>query len=335
MKPMNYRNLGKTGAKVSEVGLGTWQLGGSDWGNMSDDDAMEILHRSVEMGVNFFDTADVYGMGRSEELIGKFLKETRTPVLVATKLGRRSDAPNGWPQNFTLEAARRHTKDSLRRLGLDSIFLQQWHCIPTEQMRSGEVFDHLRTLKKDGLIQNWGCSVESVEEGLLCMRHDDCATLQVIFNIFRQKLIGELFPQAKEKNVGILARVPLASGLLSGRFKPGHKFSEKDHRNYNADGQKFNVGETFAGVPFDKGVQFSQKIAEILKPGEQASMPQLALRWVLDHDAVSTVIPGATKLSQAESNASATAIPSLDQSTHQRLRDLYQKQIAGAVRGNY
>lgn len=332
---MQYRTLGKTGAEVSEVGLGTWQLGGADWGNISDDDALKVLHRSLDLGVNFIDTADVYGSGRSEELIGRFLKELkgRTPVYVATKLGRRGDAGNGWPQNFTLDAARRHTQDSLKRLGVDSIFLQQWHCIPTEDMRRGEVFDHLRTLKKEGLIQHWGVSIESVEEGLLCIAHDDCATLQVIYNIFRQKLTTELLPQAKARNVGILARVPLASGLLSGKFKPGHRFDPKDHRSYNADGQKFNVGETFAGVPFERGAEFAQEIEQIV--GAKGELAAKALRWVLDDDAVSTVIPGATKISQAESNAGASSLPRLSEDAHRKLRDLYAREIAPAIRGKY
>ena len=332
---MNYRDFGKTGARISEVGLGTWQLGGFDWGVVDEKDALAILRRSVDLGVNFFDTADVYGMGVSERFIGKFLKETKGKVYVATKLGRRGDAPNGWPQNFTLEAVRRHTQESLKRLGVASVFLQQWHCIPTEEMARGEVFDHLRTIQKEGLIQHWGVSVESVEEGLICMKHPDCASLQVIFNIFRQKLVDELFPVAKRNKVGILARVPLASGILSGKFRPGHKFAEKDHRNYNADGGSFNVGETFAGVPFDRGVVLAEKVQAILKPTENVTMASLALRWVLDHEAVSAVIPGATKLTQAESNAAASNLPPLSAQTHEALRRLYREEIAATVRGKY
>jgi aryl-alcohol dehydrogenase-like predicted oxidoreductase len=330
---MKYRPLGKTGVNVSEVGLGTWQLGGSDWGNMTDDDALKVMHRSVDLGVNFFDTADVYGGGRSEQLIGRFLKEVKGKLHVATKLGRRGDP--GWPTNFTLDTVRKHTQDSLKRLGIDSIFLQQWHCIPTEEFQRGDVFEHLRQMKKEGLIQHWGCSVESVEEGLICMEHEDCASLQVIYNIFRQKLTDSLLTVAKEKEVGILARVPLASGLLSGKFKPGHKFSESDHRNYNADGQKFNVGETFAGVPLEKGIGFAQQIQAILKPSEQATMAQKSLRWILDNDAVSTVIPGATKLAQAESNAKASDLPPLDAATHLALMQLYSREIAPTIRGKY
>jgi len=330
---MKYRTLGKTGAKISEVGIGTWQLGGADWGDVPEHDALAILRHSVELGVNFIDTADVYGSGRSETLIGRFLKETKHKLFVATKLGRHGDP--GWPANFTLETIRKHTQDSLQRLGVESLFLQQLHCIPTEEYCKGEVFEHLRTLKREGLIQNWGVSVESVEEGLICLKHADCATLQVIYNIFRQKLTDELLPQAKAKQVGILARVPLASGLLAGKFKPGHKFAEKDHRNYNRDGGAFNVGETFAGVPFDKGLVFAEEIRKILDAAGAAPMPQKALRWVLDHDEVSTVIPGATKLGQAESNARASDLPPLGKDIHQKLRQLYLKEIAAAIRGKY
>ena len=336
---MKYRLLGRTGAKISEVGLGTWQLGAlgtSDWGVLSEKDALDILHRAVERGVNFIDTADVYGMGVSERIIGKFLKETKEKIFVATKLGRVIWADlKGWPRKFTLEMTRKATQESLKNLGVDAIFLQQWHCIPTGMLRDGEALDCLETLKKDGLIQNWGCSVESVEEGLITMKHPGCASLQVIYNMFRQKLTTELLPVARKNNVGILARVPLASGLLSGKFKHGHKFSEQDHRNFNADGKAFNVGETFAGVPFEKGVEFSEKIQAILKPNANVPMAQLALRWILDHDAVSAVIPGATKPAHADWNAKASDLPPIGSVEHAALRDLYDKEIAKVIRGLY
>jgi len=332
---MKYRVLGKTGVKVSEVGLGTWQLGSADWGIVPEKDALAILHRAMESGVNLFDTADVYGLGISERVIGKFLKETRGKVHVATKLGRVYWAKHGWPRKFTLRMAREATHRSLRNLGVDSIFLQQWHCIPAQMLRDGEALEHLETLKKEGLVQNWGASVESIEEALLCMTHPGCAVLQVIYNIFRQKLTDELLPVARRCNVGILARVPLASGLLTGRFKKGHEFPAKDHRNYNRDGKFFNVGETFAGVPFEKGVEFAEEIRRILKPAETVTMAQLALRWILDHDAVSAVIPGATRPEHADSNAAASALKPLKAAQHAALRELYQKKIAAAIRGPY
>jgi aryl-alcohol dehydrogenase-like predicted oxidoreductase len=333
---MNYRVLGKTGVRVSEVSLGTWQLGGGDWGAMSEKNALAILHASVDRGVNFFDTADVYGMGMSERCIGRFLREAKGKVHVATKLCRREWVQlKGWPAEFTLEMARKDCQDSLKNLGVETIFLQQWHCPPTAWMRSGEIFEHMETLKKEGLIRNWGCSVESVEEGLLCMQHPGCASLQVIYNIFRQKLTDELLPVAQRNNVGILARVPLASGLLTGRFTRESTFAEKDHRNYNADGAAFNVGETFAGVPFQKGVEFADRIKAILKPTAEVPMAQLALRWLLDHDAVSAVIPGATKLAQAEGNVRASSLPPLGPEVHTALRALYDTEIAREVRGTY
>ena len=333
---MKYRRLGKTGVKVSEVGLGTWQLGSADWGVVADRDALAILHRAVERGVNLLDTADVYGMGISERIIGKFLKETRETVYVATKLGRGVPVgQKGWKATYTLAMVRRCTEASLKRLGVDALFLQQWHCIPTAMLRSGEALDHLEALKTRGLVRNWGASVESVEEGLLSMTHPGCATLQVIYNIFRQKLTDELLPVAQRCDVGILARVPLASGLLAGRFKKGHAFAASDHRHYNRDGQAFNAGETFAGVPFEKGVQFAAKIGRTLKPTARRPLATLALRWILDHDAVSTVIPGATRMEQADSNAAASALPRLGAAQHAALRALYEKEIRPTIRGPY
>ena len=332
---MEYRTLGKTGVKVSEVGLGTWKLAGADWGAVSGKAAMAILHRAVDSGVNLFDTADVYGLGISERVIGKFLKESKCRVHVATKLGRVYWVKHGWPKRPTLKMARQATQKSLKNLGVDSIFLQQWHCIPTQMLRDGDALEHLETLKKEGLIQNWGASVESIEEALLCMTHPGCATLQVIYNIFRQKLTDELLPVARRCGVGILARVPLASGLLTGKFKKEHEFPAKDHRNYNRDGKVFNAGETFAGVPFEKGVTFAQQARKILKPTQKVSMAQLALRWILDHDAVSTVIPGATRAEHADSNAAASALRPLTAAQHAALRELYEKKIAATIRGPY
>jgi aryl-alcohol dehydrogenase-like predicted oxidoreductase len=336
---MKYRVLGKTGARVSEVGLGTWQLGGSDWGNLSDDDAIAILQNSYDLGVNLFDTADVYGSGRSETLIGKWLKQSKAKAYIATKLGRRGDKPYGQPQNFTAKTARQHTIDSLKRLGVDSIFLQQWHTIPTEVMKSGEALDILENLRRQGLIQNWGTSVESVEEGHICIKHKGCASLQVIFNIFRQKLVTQLLPAAAKANVGILARVPLASGILAGKFKPGQAvastFASNDHRNYNADGKAFNAGETFAGVPFEKGVQLAEKVKAILNPQGHVSMADLSLRWILDFPQVTSVIPGATKLTQAQSNVKASDLPPLTPKQHEQLSKLYNQEVATLIRGKY
>ncbi|MCU0981454.1 MAG: aldo/keto reductase [Pirellulaceae bacterium] len=334
---MKYRSLGRTGVQVSEVGLGTWQLGSADWGQVSENDALDILHRSADLGVNFLDTADVYGRGVSERTIGKFLAQTGQRIYVATKLGRQLWVDLGlkWPERITLDMARQATQQSLRNLGVDAIFLQQWHCLPTDEYRRGEVFEHLETLKREGLIQHWGCSVETVEEARLCLTHPGCETLQVIYNVFRQKLTDELLPLARQQEVGILARVPLSSGLLAGRFAPGHQFPSEDHRHYNAHGQVFNVGETFAGLPFAKGVELAEKVRAILEPAGGEAMSQLALRWILDHAAVSTVIPGATKVVQAESNAAASGLLPRGEATHRQLRELYEREIASEIRGPY
>ena len=332
---MHTRTLGNTGAGISEIGLGTWQLGSADWGTVDPADAQAILTRSVELGVNFIDTADVYGMGHSERAIGDFLKTTSAELHVATKLGRRHDGPHGWPQNFTLETMRAHTEDSLRHLGIDSLFLTQLHCIPTDELRRGEVFDHLRTLQSEGLIQHWGVSVETVEEGLLCLEQPGLASLQIIFNIFRQKLVDELLPAAQTKGVGLIARVPLASGLLAGKFNTATTFPETDHRHYNAEGQCFNIGETFAGVGLANGAALAEAVRDNLPDPGDHTMAQQALRWVLDHDAITTVIPGASRLAQAESNAAVSKMPELPVDTHTQLRALYDDRIHEKIVGAY
>ena len=332
---MHTRTLGNTGAAISEIGLGTWQLGSADWGTVDPADAQAILTRSVELGVNFIDTADVYGMGHSERAIGDFLKTTSAELHVATKLGRRHDEPHGWPQNFSLETMRAHTEDSLRHLGIDSLFLTQLHCIPTEELRRGEVFEHLRTLQSEGLIQHWGVSVETVEEGLLCLEQPGLASLQIIFNIFRQKLVDELLPAAQTKGVGLIARVPLASGLLAGKFNTATTFPETDHRHYNAEGQCFNIGETFAGVGLANGAALAEAVRDNLPDPGDHTMAQQALRWVLDHDAITTVIPGASRLDQAESNAAVSEMPELPVDTHTQLRALYDDRIHEKIVGAY
>ena len=332
---MHTRTMGNTGGAISEVGLGTWQLGSADWGEVNPADTQAILARAVECGVNFIDTADVYGMGHSERAIGEFLKTTSVELHVATKLGRRHDEPHGWPQNFTLETMRAHTEDSLRHLGVDSLFLTQLHCIPTEELRRGDVFDHLRTLQSEGLIRHWGVSVETVEEGLLCLEQPGLTSLQIIFNIFRQKLVDELLPAAQAKGVGLIARVPLASGLLAGKFTADTTFAETDHRHYNAEGQCFNIGETFAGVGLTNGADRAEAVRDTLPDPGDHTMAQQALRWVLDHDAITTVIPGATRLAQAESNAAVSEMESLPEATHAQLRELYDTQIVDKIQGVY
>ena len=327
---MNYRQFGKY--KVAEIGLGTWQLGSADWGNINEEDAFSILQQYINAGGNFIDTADVYGMGMSEKVIGKFLKTINTQVYVATKLGRRHDAPNGWNQNFSYSFMRRQAEDSLSHLGVDKLFLEQLHCIPTTELQKGDVFNHLRRLQDEGLIEHWGVSVETSEEALLCLEQEGIASLQIIFNLLRQHVAEEVFAEAAKKNVALIVRVPLASGLLTGKFSKETKFESTDHRNYNANGEAFNTGETFSGVPFEKGVEFADRIKALL-PDDRTG--QWALRWILDFPEVTTVIPGASKPSQVESNAAVSELPPLSVIVHQQLRRLYADEIKPAIRGKY
>jgi len=327
---MNYRNF--KGTAIAEVGLGTWQLGSADWGNIDEAEAFGILTAYTDAGGNFIDTADVYGMGVSETVIGKFLKTVSTDVFVATKLGRRHDGGNGWPQNFSYDAMKRQAEDSLKHLDISQLFLEQLHCIPTEEMRSGKVFDHLRKLQREGLIKHFGASVETSEEALLCLEQEGLASLQIIFNLFRQHVADEVFEKAKEKDVALIIRVPLASGLLSGRFDADTHFEKNDHRNYNANGEKFNAGETFSGIDFKEGVKLAEKMKKMLPDDRMAAW---AIRWILDHPEVTTVIPGASKVSQVNSNVSASALPSLSQSVHHQLRELYDDEVYGKIRGHF
>ncbi len=327
---MNYRLFDHTGVEVSEIGLGTWQLGGADWGEVDESRALDTLRAASEGGVTFFDTADVYGLGRSEEIIGQFLKETSKKVFVATKLGRFPEP--GWPANFSLDSLRAHTEASLRRLGVEAVDLTQLHCIPADILRQGEVFESLRVLKREGKIRSFGVSVETNEEALICLEQKELASLQIIFNIFRQKPL-EFFDKAKSKEVALIVRLPLASGLLSGKFTKGTKFPETDHRSYNREGQAFNVGETFAGLPFEKGVVLSAALKEFVPEG--MNMAQMALRWILDFDAVTAIIPGASKPEQARLNVTASDLPPIGEDLHATLREFYETQVAESIRGPY
>jgi len=328
---MNRRPFGRSGIEVSEVGLGCWQIGGSDWGAVSDEEAFATLRAAVGSGVDFLDTADVYGLGRSESLIGRFLKQSGANVFVATKLGRFPEP--GWPENFTREAIRAHTEASLQRLGVDRLDLTQIHCIPTDVLMRGEVFEWLRELQQEGKIARFGASVETMEEAVFCARQEGVSSLQIIFNIFRQKPIDTLFNLAKQNAVAIIVRLPVASGLLAGKYTKETAFAPTDHRSYNRDGQAFNVGETFAGLPFEKGVE----LADALKPlvPEGMTMAQMALRWCLDFDAVSVVIPGAKNPAQAEANAAVSALPPLTPQLHSRLHDFYTREVVDHIRGPY
>lgn len=327
---MRYRTAPRLGVPVSEIGLGTWQLG-ADWGSLSDADATDILKTAIDTGVTFLDTADVYGNGRSESLIGRFLQslpEQGKSIFVATKLGRR-----GYPDGYSYESLRTWTLESIDRLQRPHLDLTQLHCIPPRHLQAGHVFDWLRKLQSDGHIKHFGASVESMDEARVCLKQQGLASLQIIFNIFRQKPIDELFAQAREMGVALIIRLPLASGLLAGKFKKDTHFAPTDHRNYNANGEKFNVGETFAGLPFTTGLELAEKIRPLVPP--ELSMAEFALRWILDFDAVTTVIPGATRTAQAQTNSRPSDLPRLPQDIHHQLRRLYDTHVKSHIRGPY
>ena len=323
---MNTRTLGKTGYEVSEIGLGCWQLGG-DFGPVGDDTANEILRTARSLDVNFWDTADVYGAGQSERRIGGFTD--KKGVLVATKLGRGPEFEG--MTRYSRAKVRESLEGSAKRLGVETLDLAQLHCIPIDVLRDGEIFTWLDDLRQAGLIRHWGASVQTVEEGMLAMRADTCASLQTIFNLFRQDAVDSLLPAAQKANVGIIVRLPLASGLLSGKMSKTTQFAAQDHRTYNRDGQAFYVGETFSGLPFDKGVAFANEIKHWLPAG--MSLAHLALRWILDQPAVSTIIAGVTKPAQLQDNAEVSRMDPLPDSLIEKLRDFYVEKVRPEVRG--
>ncbi|MBC7980668.1 MAG: aldo/keto reductase [Armatimonadetes bacterium] len=327
---MKTRNFGQTGHQVSEIGLGCWQLGGTDWGTVDEADCHAILAAAVEAGVNFFDTADVYGGGRSEELIGRFLKQTECEIFVATKLGRTAGLYPGGYSEASLRAA---TEASLKRLGMETLDLTQLHCVPTEILRQGEIFEWLRKLRDEGKIRRFGASVESMDEALVCLEQPGLTSLQIIFNLFRQKPAEVLFPAAIASKVALIVRLPLASGALAGNLSVTTIFPENDHRNYNRDGQAFNVGETFAGLPYEKAVELADSLKPLVPAG--LTMAQMAQRWILDHPAVTTVITGSSRPSQVTANAAVSLLSPLSPELHDTLRKFYQNEVGAYIRGPY
>ena len=325
---MEQQVLGRTSRMVSVVGLGTWQLG-ADWGEVSESDARSVLEAALEGGVNFFDTADVYGDGRSEQIIGGFLKDHADQgITVATKMGRRMDQV---PENYVLDHFREWTDRSRRNLGVDTLDLVQLHCPPTPVYSDDAVFDALDTLVADGVTAAYGVSVETVEEALTAIQRPGVATVQIILNAFRLKPLERVLPAAKEAGVGIIARVPLASGLLSGRYTPETTFAETDHRTFNRNGEAFDVGETFSGVDFETGVRAATEFASaarLLVPG--ATTAQVALAWVAAQDGVSTVIPGARSPEQARANAAAGSLE-LPAELDDVVRTIYDRDLREAV----
>jgi aryl-alcohol dehydrogenase-like predicted oxidoreductase len=324
---MKTRNFADTGRTVSEIGLGCWQLG-ADWGPVSDAEASRILETAVDRGVTFFDTADVYGAGRSESLLGQFLRQRKADVFVATKVGRRN-----YPGPYPTDVLRQHIDDCRRRLDVDVLDLVQLHCIPPDVLASGEVFDSLRTFQQQGVIRHFGASVESMDEALMILDQPGLSSLQIIFNIFRQKAISTLFAKAAARNVGIIVRLPLASGLLAGKFTSETVFAAEDHRHYNRDGDAFNVGETFAGLPLATGIELAEQIRRFVPAG--MTMAQFSQRWVLDHPAVSTVITGASQPAQVADNAAVSELPPLSEEIHRQLAEFYESSIRAHIRGVY
>jgi aryl-alcohol dehydrogenase-like predicted oxidoreductase len=323
---MEERVLGRTGRKVGVIGLGAWQLG-ADWGSVSDESAHATLLSAVDAGVTFIDTADVYGDGRSERAIGRLLAQRPDAGLtVATKMGRRAPLD---PAEYTLANFRAWTDRSRRNLGVDTLDLVQLHCPPPAVYSSGTVYDALDTLVAGGAIAAYGVSVETCQEALTAIARPGVATVQIIFNAFRHKPMQDVLPQAQGAGVGIIARVPLASGLLSGKYDEKTQFSADDHRNYNRRGEAFDIGETFSGVDFATGLAAVRRLAPLVPAG--MTMAQFALRWIIDHPAVSVVIPGARNPAQARANAAAADLPPLPAETHDAIAAIYAELIRPQV----
>jgi len=319
---MRYRKLGKTNLEVSEVSLGAWQIG-EGWGSVSDEDAIQTLHAALDHGVNFIDTADVYGDGRSERFIARVLADRKEEVHVATKAGRRLNPHVA--AGFTRENLTAFIERSLKNLRRETLDLVQLHCPPTEVYYRPEVFQVLDGLKEAGKIRNYGVSVEKVEEALKASEYPGVATVQIIFNMFRQRPADLFFPLAQKRDVGILVRLPLSSGLLSGKITKDTKFAADDHRNYNRYGEKFDRGETFSGIDLDVALMAVEEIRQVLPEG--VSMANFALRWILDHPAVSCVIPGARNARQIGENVTAAELPSLSAGQMAAISKIYQKRI--------
>ena len=319
---MRYRNLGRTGWKVSEISFGAWAIGGT-WGAVDDRESLAALHRAIDLGVNFIDTADVYGDGHSERLVGKVVRERSETIHVATKAGRRlsphtADGYN--KRNLTGFIDR-----SLRNLGVERLDLLQLHCPPTEVYYRPEVFEALDDIAKSGKIQHYGVSVERVEEALKAIEYPRVQSVQIIFNMFRHRPAELFFAEAKRRKVGILTRVPLASGLLTGKMTRQTKFSADDHRKFNRHGEAFDRGETFSGVDYETGLKAVEELKRLTP--RDASLSQFALRWILMFDAVTCAIPGAKRPAQAEENVGAANLPRLPKATMDKIDLLYDRKI--------
>jgi aryl-alcohol dehydrogenase-like predicted oxidoreductase len=323
---MQYRELGRTGWKVSAVSFGAWAIGGT-WGPVKDAESLAALHRAVELGVNFFDTADVYGDGRSEGLLAQLRRQHRETIYIATKAGRRLDPHLA--AGYNRENLTAFVERSLKNLDTEALDLLQLHCPPVQVYYMPEVFGVLDDLVKAGKIRYYGVSVEKVEEALKAIEYPNVQSVQIIFNIFRHRPAGLLFEQAAKRKVGILARVPLASGLLTGKLRPGNAFAPDDHRAFNRSGDAFDRGETFSGVDYEVGLKAVDELKAACPPG--MSMVQFALRWILMFDAVTCAIPGAKRPSQAEENFAAADLPPLSEEVMARVRSIYDNRIRELV----
>ncbi len=321
---MRMRQFGRTGRPVSEIGFGSWGIGGGQWAAVDDKEALGALRAALDLGVTFIDTADVYGDGRSEKLIAKALKQRGgSPPFIATKAGKRlpvQEVAGYTPQNLRIWIDR-----SLQNLEVETLDLVQLHCPPTELFYHPEVFEALDDLVKDGKIQSYGVSVEKVEEAIKAIEYPNVASVQIIFNILRQRPADLFFGLAQEKGVAVIARVPLASGLLSGKFSTGSRFDPADHRNFNRNGEAFDVGETFSGVPFEKGLAIVERIRPLV--GGTATMAQFALRWILMYEAVTVVIPGARTAAQSRANAEADDLLPLAPEVVAELKAIYDQDV--------
>jgi aryl-alcohol dehydrogenase-like predicted oxidoreductase len=321
---MNTRVLGRTGWKVSEISFGAWAIGGA-WGDVSDAESLAALEKAVDCGVNFIDTADVYGMGRSERLVAELKRSRKEEIVVATKAGRRLSPHTA--DGYNRQRLTAFVEDSLRNLSTDCLDLVQLHCPPTDVYYRPEVFGVLDGLVEAGKIRYYGVSVERVEEGLKAIEYPNVQTVQIVFNCFRQRPAELFFGEAARKRVGILARVPLASGLLTGKMTAHSSFAADDHRNFNRHGEAFDVGETFSGVDFETGLEAVDELRRLVPAG--ASLAQFALRWILMFDAVTCAIPGAKRPDQAEQNCRAVELPPLSKETMAAVKAVYDAKIRG------
>jgi aryl-alcohol dehydrogenase-like predicted oxidoreductase len=322
---VHARRLGKTGWDVSEIGFGAWAIGGA-WGETDEEESLAALHAAVDAGVTFFDTADVYGDGRSERLIGRLLREREERLVVATKFGRRAPLD---PALYTYENLRGWLERSRENLGVDSVDLVQLHSPPWETYYMPEVHEACDALVQEGLAHAYGVSVEKVEQALKAIEYDGVATIQIIFNMLRQRPAERFFDLARRRDVGVIVRVPLASGLLTGKFGRDTTFAADDHRGFNRHGEEFDVGETFSGVDYEVGLEVVEELRPLVPPG--ATLAQLALRWILTFDGVSTVIPGAKTPEQARANAAAADLPAPPPESMERIAEIYRERVASLV----